>query len=65
MRTPELLSVAQVAEELGIPPRTLQWRIKAGKVAATKVGDGATNSYVITREEVDRVKAERAEKASA
>ena len=65
MRTPELLNVLQAAEELGIPPRTLQYRIQTGKVAAEKVGDGKTNSYVITREEVDRLLAERGEKASA
>lgn len=66
MRTPDaLLSVAQAAEELGVPIRTLQYRITTGKVAATKVGDGRTSSYVLTRAEVDRLLAEQTDKASA
>lgn len=52
----DLLSVTQAADELGIAPRTLHSRITAGKVAATKLGPG-TASYVITRAEVERVKA--------
>jgi len=65
MRTPDsLLSVAQAAEELDVPIRTLQYRITTGKVAAVKVGAGRTSSYVITREEVDRLLDEQ-EKASA
>lgn len=58
--TPGLLSVAQAAEELGWSPRTLHYRITTGKVAAEKMGDGRTNAYVITRAEIDRLKAEAA-----
>lgn len=65
MRTPDLLSVQQAAEELGIPPRTLQYQIKTGKVFAEKVGDRKTNAYVITRVEVERVKVERTEAGAA
>lgn len=31
--------------------------ITSGKIAATKLGDGRTSAYVITREELDRLKA--------
>lgn len=65
MRTDDLLSVVQAASELGMPPRTLHYQIGTGKIAATKVGDGLTSSYVITRAEVERVKAERSEAATA
>lgn len=54
---PDLLSVAQAAAELGWPPRTLHYKITTGKVAAEKMGTGRTNAYVITRAEVDRLKA--------
>lgn len=60
MRTGDLLNVIQVADELGLPPRTVHHRIKTGKIAATKVGDGRTNAYVITRSEVDRLKTDAA-----
>ena len=49
-----LLSVAQAADELGIPTRTLQWRIANGKVEAERVG----HAYLLTRVEVDRLKTE-------
>ena len=52
----ELLSVTQAARELSVAPRTLHHRIATGKVAATKVGDGRTSAYVITRAEVERIK---------
>lgn len=55
----DLLSVGQVAEELGKPPRTVHYWIKTGKIAATKLGPG-TSQYVITRAEVERVQAEAA-----
>lgn len=51
----DVLSVVQAADELGIPPRTLHHRISTGKVIATKVGEGRTSAYVITRAEVDRL----------
>lgn len=62
--SPEVLSVASVAVELSLTERAVRHRIKAGTLAATKLGPG-TSSYVITREEVERVKAAAAEKASA
>lgn len=55
----ELLGVAQAAAELHITPRAVQHRIKAGKIAAFKLGPG-TAAYVITREEIERVKREKA-----
>lgn len=51
----EVLSVAQVARELNITERAVRHRIKAGTLAATKLGPG-TASYVITRGEVERAK---------
>lgn len=56
---PDLLSVAQAAKELSLANRTLHHQIANGKVVATKIGDGRTSAYVITRAEVDRVKADR------
>lgn len=56
----DLLSVTQVAEELGKPPRTVHHMIATGRLTATKIGDGRTSAYVITRAEVERVKAEAA-----
>lgn len=60
----EFLSVAQTAAELNLTDRAVRHRIKAGTLAATKLGPG-TSSYVITRAEVERVKAETAERRSA
>ena len=55
-QTPQIVTVAVAAEEWGIDRRTaLRW-IAAGEVAATKVGEGRTNAYVLTRAEVERVK---------
>lgn len=51
-----VLSVAQTARELNLTERAVRHRIKAGTLAATKLGPG-TASYVITRDEVERVKA--------
>jgi hypothetical protein len=61
---PGFLSVAQTAHELEITDRAVRHRIKAGTLEATKLGPG-TASYVITRAEVERAKAERTERASA
>lgn len=57
MPTTELLTVTQVAAELNITRRAVVHRITAGTLAAEKLGDGRTNAYVITRAEVERVKA--------
>jgi len=54
-----VLSVEQAAAELSITPRAVRHRIKAGTLAATKLGPG-TAAYVITREEVVRAKGEAA-----
>lgn len=51
-----LISVNEAAEILNISPRAVRHRILAGTLAATKLGP-ATASYVITRAEVERVKA--------
>lgn len=55
----DLLSVSQVAEELNKPSRTVHYWITTGRIAATKLGPG-TSQYVITRAEVDRLKADAA-----
>lgn len=51
----EFLSVVQAAAELNLTPRAIQHRIKAGTMAAIKLGPG-TAAYVISREEVERAK---------
>ena len=58
-RTPsQIVTVAVAAEEWRVDRRTaLRW-IASGKVAAEKIADGKTNAYVLTRAEVDRIKAE-------
>ena len=53
----DLLSVAQAATELYVTRRTVLRRIKAGRIAARKLGPG-TAQYVIRRSEIDRIKAE-------
>lgn len=54
----QIVTVAVAAEEWHVDRRTaLRW-IASGKVAAEKIGEGQTSAYVLTREEVDRVKAE-------
>lgn len=55
----ELLSVTQAGAELRLSPRAVLHRIHGGKIAATKLGPG-TAGYVITRDEVERVKREDA-----
>lgn len=54
---PEFLSVVQAADALSITERAVRHRIKAGTLAATKLGPG-TAAYVISRDEIERVKAE-------
>lgn len=54
---PEFLSVVQSADALRITERAVRHRIKAGTLAATKLGPG-TAAYVIAREEIQRVQAE-------
>lgn len=56
---PDLLSVTQAAAELSLGVRAVQHRIKSGSIVATKIGDGKTSAYVITRAEIERVKNER------
>lgn len=56
---PEFCSVSQAASELNITERAVRHRIKAGTLAATKLGPG-TASYVITRAEIERAKREDA-----
>lgn len=55
----DFLSVNQAAAELHITPRAVRHRILVGSLTATKLGPG-TASYVITRAEVERVKAAEA-----
>lgn len=54
----DLLTVAQAAAELNLSPRAVQHRIGRGAIAAMKIGEGRTSAYVITRAEIDRVKAQ-------
>lgn len=52
----ELLTTAQAATELGVSRRTILARIQAGTLEATKVGDGRTSAFLLTRAEVERAK---------
>jgi len=56
----DFLTVAQAAEELHLSRRAVAHRIKAGTLAAEKIGDGRTSAYVIARSEIERAKAEAA-----
>ena len=55
-KTSEVLSVQQAATELNIGRRAIIHRIKAGTLAAEKLGDGRTNAYVIARSEIEKAK---------
>lgn len=55
-----LLNVRQAAKALNLTSRAVRHRIAAGTLKASKIGDGRTSAYVITREEIERVKAEEA-----
>lgn len=65
MTTNDILTVAQAAEELNLSIRAVQHRITSGSITATKLGTGRTSAYVITREELDRVKTADAAPAAA
>lgn len=56
--TPDLLTVRQAAHALGLSPRSVLHRITTGTLAATKIGDGRTSAYIVTRAEVERVREE-------
>lgn len=45
--------------------RAVRHRIVAGTLAATKIGTGRTSAYVITAEEIERVKAAETDKAAS
>ncbi len=50
MSKPEILSLKQMAEELGLSPSTLNAQRKNGRLNAVKVG----GAWIVTRAEVDR-----------
>lgn len=58
MTQSRLHSVASAAEALRLSPRSVQRRIKDGRIVATKLSDGKTSPYVITAEELERIKQE-------
>ncbi len=51
------LTVAQAAAELNLSRRAVLHRIKAGTLAAEKIGDGRTSAYLIPREAVAKAAA--------
>jgi hypothetical protein len=53
----DLLTLAQAAKELGLTRSGVKYRILVGGIQARQIGDGRTAAYVITRAELDRVKA--------
>ena len=64
MTEQELRSVKQVSEALGLSVRTVLRRIANGEIAATKVGGGRTNAFIISAAEVERLLAETHRRAS-
>lgn len=58
MQTNNLYTVARAAEVLRLSKRAVQHRIQAGTIHAVKIGEGRTSAYVITPEEIDRLKTE-------
>lgn len=65
MTTNDFMTVTQAAAELNLSARAVQHRISNGTIAAQKLGAGRTSAYVITRAEVDRVKAADAAPAAS
>lgn len=53
----DLLTVSQAADELNVHRRTIQHWIANGKVTAIRIGTGRTSAYVLTRDEVARIRA--------
>lgn len=64
MTTNDFLTVTQAAKELNLSARAVQHRINVGTIAAQKIGSGRTSAWVMTREEIDRVKRGPAARAS-
>lgn len=65
MTEARLRSVRQAALDLGVSRRTVLRRIADGELAATKVGDGRTSSYVISEDEIARALAAAAARAAS
>lgn len=63
--SPDWLNVHQASAELNITPRAVRHRIAAGTITATKIGTGRTSAYVISRTEVERVRADDTTKAAS
>lgn len=61
----ELVDVRQAARELDLEVRTVQRRIADGTIAAEKFGTHPTAPYMITRAELERVKAAAASAAAS
>jgi excisionase family DNA binding protein len=49
----ETYSAPEVAELLGVPLSTLNWRIRNGKILVTR--DPFSRRYIISRKEVERL----------
>lgn len=54
---PTFMNAVQAASALGLTRRTLIRRIENGQIEASKLGTGRTSAYVITADEIERVKA--------
>jgi excisionase family DNA binding protein len=55
------ISATEAASKTGIPKRTILWAIRAGKLKASKLGDGATSAYLIQQSDLDRYLEDRAQ----
>lgn len=55
-----MLNAKQAAAALGVSRRTVLRWIQEGRMKAEKLGDGLTSSYMVTDEEIIRMKEEAA-----
>ena len=56
-----LLNIRDAATDLKLTPRQVHHLIESGKIQAVKTGSGLRAPYLITRDELDRFKAETTE----
>lgn len=57
MTNHDFIPVTEAAAELNLSVRAVLHRITKGQIEATKLGSGRTSAYMVTRSEIERVKA--------
>jgi excisionase family DNA binding protein len=58
------ISATEAASQTGVPKRTILWAIRAGKLKANKLGDGATSAYLIQQSDLDQYMEQRARESA-